>query len=196
MTKRGQRVQDAPGYVLYASPWRETSLIVQCFSRDHGLMALAAKGAKRPYSVLRPVLVAFQPLWLSWSGAAEVRTLVRAEAGPVRLLAGRAMMSAWYLNELILRLLGREDPHPGVYDAYEMALDQLADPRARSHAPALRRFEWLLLAQAGYGFDQPDPDFDDPALEPILRQQLRERIDQLLEAPLRTRQVLLDLQRY
>jgi DNA repair protein RecO (recombination protein O) len=196
MTKRGLRIQDAQGYVLHASPWRETSLIVQCFTRDHGCVAMAAKGAKRPYSALRPVLVAFQPLLLSWSGSGEVHTLVRAVSGPVRLLNGRAMMSAWYLNELILRLLAREDPHPGVYDAYETALDALADAQARSHAAALRRFEWLLLEQAGYGVDAPMPDFTDPLTEPGLRQALRERLDLLLDTPLRTRQVLMDLQRY
>jgi len=196
MTRRGLRIQDAQGYVLHASPWRETSLIVQCFTRDHGCVALVAKGAKRPYSALRPVLVAFQPLLLSWSGAAEVHTLVRAESGPVRLMDGRAMMSAWYLNELVLRLLAREDPHPGVYDAYEAALDALSGAQPRPHAATLRRFEWLLLEQAGYGLDEPPPDFDDAAAEPALRQALRERLDQLLDTPLRTRQVLRDLQRY
>ena len=196
MTRRGLRIQDAQGYVLHASPWRETSLIVQCFTRDHGCVALVAKGAKRPYSALRPVLVAFQPLLLSWSGAAEVHTLVRAESGPVRLMDGRAMMSAWYLNELVLRLLAREDPHPGVYDAYEAALDALSGAQPRPHAATLRRFEWLLLEQAGYGLDGPPPDFDDAAAEPALRQALRERLDQLLDTPLRTRQVLRDLQRY
>ncbi|WP_323016743.1 DNA repair protein RecO [Castellaniella sp.] len=194
MTRRGLRIQDAQGYVLHASPWRETSLIVQCFTRDHGCVAVVAKGAKRPYSALRPVLTAFQPLWLSWSGAAEIHTLVRAETGPVRLLNGRAMMSAWYLNELILRLLAREDPHPGVYDAYETALNALTG--GRSHAAILRRFEWLLLEQAGYGLDTPAPDFEDAAAEPALRQALRERLDELLDTPLRTRQVLMDLQRY
>ncbi|MFT0534183.1 DNA repair protein RecO [Castellaniella hirudinis] len=197
MSKRGVRVLDAPAYVLHASPWRETSLLAQCFSRDHGLVVLVAKGAKRPYSVLRPVLVAFQPLSLSWSvGTGDIHTLTRAESGPVRLLAGRAMLSAWYLNELILRLLGREDPHPGVYDAYDAALDALALGAGQPLAPALRRFEWLLLEQAGYGVDGPPPDFDDVAQEPALRQALRERLDQLLETPLRTRQVLMDLQRY
>lgn len=196
MSRRGQRILDARGYVLHASPWRETSLIVQAFTRDHGCVALVAKGAKRPYSALRPVLVGFQPLWLSWTGAAEVRTLTRAESGPVRLLDGRAMMSGWYMNELILRLLAREDPHPGVFDAYEAALDVLAETRDRPHAAVLRRFEWLLLEQAGYGLDAPMPDFEQTGAEPSLRQALRERLDELLDAPLRTRQVLMDLRRY
>ncbi|MFV0283176.1 MAG: DNA repair protein RecO [Castellaniella sp.] len=196
MSKRSQRIQDARGYVLHASPWRETSLIVQAFTRDHGCVALVAKGAKRPYSILRPALVGFQPLWLSWTGSAEVRTLTRAESGPVRLLDGRAMMSGWYMNELILRLLAREDPHPGVFDAYEAALDVLAGVRGGPHAAVLRRFEWLLLEQAGYGLDAPMPDFDRMGAGSVLRQALRERLDQLLDAPLRTRQVLMDLQRY
>lgn len=196
MSKRRQRVQDVRGYVLHASAWRETSLIVQSFTRDHGCVALVAKGAKRPYSVLRPVLATFQPLSLSWSGAAEVRTLVRAEACGVRLLDGRAMMSAWYMNELILRLLAREDPHPGVFDAYEAALDELAEGRRRSPAGALRRFEWLLLQETGYGQAGEMPDFDDDRHEPDLRRRLRERLDALLESPLRTRKVLMDLQRH
>ena len=196
MSKRAQRVQDARAYVLHTSPWRETSLIVQAFARDQGRVALVAKGAKRPYSILRPVLVAFQPLWLTWSGEADVHTLIRAEAGPVRLLRGRALMSAWYMSELLLRLLAREDPHPGVFDAYEDALDVLADPFGGTQAAVLRRFEWLLLEQAGYGVEAAMPDFDDPAVEPGARQALRERLDQLLDAPLRTRQVLMDLQRY
>ena len=196
MSRRGQRILDARGYVLHASPWRETSLIVQAFIRDHGCVALVAKGAKRPYSALRPVLVGFQPLWLSWTGSTEVRTLTRAESGPVRLLDGRAMMSGWYMNELILRLLAREDPHPGVFDAYEAALDVLAGSRERPHAAVLRRFEWLLLEQVGYGLDAPMPDFEQASAGPSLRQALRERLDEVLDAPLRTRQVLMELQRY
>ncbi|HUH41137.1 MAG TPA: DNA repair protein RecO, partial [Castellaniella sp.] len=140
MSKRGQRIQDLRGYVLYASAWRETSLIIQGFTREHGCVPMVAKGAKRPYSALRPVLTTFQPLLLSWSGAGEVRTLVRAETCGIRLLDGRAMMAAWYMNELVLRLLAREDPHPGVFDAYDEALDELSSQQRRSPAAALRRF--------------------------------------------------------
>jgi DNA repair protein RecO (recombination protein O) len=194
MSKRGTRVQDNPAYMLHATPWRETSLIVQAFSRDHGCVAMVAKGAKRPYSVLRPVLSAFQPLALSWSGAGEVKTLTRAEVAGIRPLGGTALMSAWYMNELLLRLLPREDAHPVLYDAYDTALTQLAG-RTRA-AGALRRFEWTLLRETGYGVDEPVPDFDDPVIEPGLRHELRQRLaENLAGRPLATRRVLMDLQR-
>ncbi|MBF6615658.1 DNA repair protein RecO [Pollutimonas thiosulfatoxidans] len=194
MSRRTQRVQDAAGYLLHSAPWRETSLIIQVFTRHHGNVALVAKGAKRPYSVLRPVLSAFQPLSLSWSGANEVRTLTRAECAGIRPLGGRALMSAWYMNELLLRLLAREDPHPVLYDAYDAALQQLAFQQ--SAASALRRFEWILLNETGYGLGDDMPDFDDPQGEPALRQSLRERLNALLGRPLQTRKVLMELQRY
>lgn len=194
MSKRAQRVQDAAGYLLHSAAWRETSLIIQVFTLHHGMVALVAKGAKRPYSVLRPVLSAFQPLGLSWSGAGEVKTLTRAECVGIRRLDGRALMSAWYMNELLLRLLPREDPHPVLYDAYDAALRQLA--LQQSAASALRRFEWILLNETGYGTEEDVPDFDDPALEPALRQSLRTRLNELLGRPLQTRKVLMELQRY
>lgn len=193
-SRRSQRIQDAAGYMLHATDWKETSLIVQVFTRDHGNVALVAKGAKRPYSVLRPVLATFQPLALSWSGNSEVKTLVRADCAGVRPLGGKALMSAWYMNELLLRLLPREDPHLLLYDAYDAALEQLAG--GSRAAGALRRFEWTLLTEAGYGLDEATPDFDDPAAEPALRASLRQRLDELLTRPLQTRKVLMALQRY
>lgn len=193
-SRRSHRIQDAAGYMLHATDWRETSLIVQAFTREHGNVALVAKGAKRPYSVLRPVLAAFQPLALSWSGSGEVKTLVRADCAGVRPLGGKALMSAWYMNELLLRLVPREDPHPLLYDAYDAALEQLAG--GSRAAGALRRFEWTLLDEAGYGLDEAPPDFDDPALEPALRVSLRQRLDELLTRPLQTRRVLMALQRF
>lgn len=194
MSKRAQRVQDAAGYLLHSAPWRETSLIVQVFSRNYGNVALVAKGAKRPYSVLRPVLSAFQPLGLSWTGAGEIKTLTSAECAGIRPLAGRAFMSAWYMNELLLRLVPREDPHTVLYDAYDMALQQLA--YQQSAASALRRFEWILLNETGYGLGDDAPDFSDPVIEPDLRRSLRERLNELLNRPLLTRKVLMELQKY
>lgn len=191
----GPRVHDSAAFLLHSSPWRETSLLLEILSREHGRVALVAKGARRPTSALRPVLASFQPLSLSWSGAGEVKTLVRAEwAAALRVYTGPAMMSAWYMNELLLRLLAREDPHPLLYDAYDQALTDLASG-ARA-AGALRRFEWMLLRETGYGLDAAPPDFDDPTIEPELRRMLHEQLDQQLEGrPLATRAVLRALQR-
>jgi DNA repair protein RecO (recombination protein O) len=195
MNKRTQRVHEVPGYVLHTTAWRETSLILQTFTRDHGWVAMVAKGAKRPHSVLRSSLSVFQPLLLSWTGGGEIRTLTRAECAGIHVLTGPAMMSCWYMNELLFRLLPREDPHPGLFDAYVMALQGLAAGQAA--AGALRRFEWILLKETGYGLDTAEPDFLDPEQEPSLRMQLRERLtEHLAGRPLATRQVLLALQRY
>ncbi|KAA0888574.1 DNA repair protein RecO [Pusillimonas sp. ANT_WB101] len=194
MSRRVLRVHDTPGYLLHAAPWRETSLIVQTFTHQYGIVALVAKGAKRPHSALRPVLSAFQPLSLSWSGASEVKTLTRAECAGIHPLGGRAFMSAWYMNELLLRLLAREDAHPTLYEAYDAALQRLS--QNRSPASALRRFEWVLLSETGYGSSETPPDFDDPAYEPELRRALRDRINVLLQRPLQTRKVLMELQKY
>jgi|SRR5690625_785334 len=199
MTKRAGRIYDAPGYLLHATSWRETSLVIQAFSRDYGVMTLVARGAKRPHSQLRPVLSAFQPLLLSWTGVREVKTLTRAEANGLTPLRGRAFMSAWYMNELILRLLAREDPHPAIFDAYRQALHDLSmasNTNIKGALPltaALRRFEWTLLQEAGYGLDMPIPDFADAQAVRRVRGPLRDRLDQLLERPLLTRRVLLDL---
>lgn len=194
MSNRAQRIHHVRAYMLHASAWRETSLIVQIFTREHGNVAMVAKGAKRPYSALRPVLAAFQPLMVSWTGAGEVKTLTRADLAGIRQLTGRSLMSAWYMNELLLRLLPREDPHPLLYDAYDAALHALE--QGESAAGALRRFEWTLLEETGYGMGGDIPQFDLPAEEKRLRAILRSRLDELLGRPLRTRQVMQELQRY
>lgn len=195
MSRRVLRILETPGYVLHATAWRETSLIVQAFSRDHGWVSMVAKGAKRPHSVLRPALSVFQPLLLSWTGSGEIKTLTRAECAGVHALPGAALMSCWYMNELLFRLLPREDPHPGLFDAYVIALQRLA--AGQSAVGALRRFEWILLNETGYGLDVEEPDFDDLQGEPALRTSLRERLSEHLAGrPLTTRQVLVALQRF
>ena len=194
MNKRTQRVHEVPGYVLHSTAWRETSLILQTFTRDHGWVTMVAKGAKRPHSALRSVLSVFQPLLLSWTGAGEVKTLTRAECAGIHALTGPAMMSCWYLNELLFRLLPREDAHPGLFDVYVTTLQRLA---AGDAAGALRRFEWILLRETGYGLDVEEPDFNDPQKEPELRTLLREQLtEHLAGKPLATRQVFLALQKY
>jgi DNA repair protein RecO (recombination protein O) len=145
-----QRVEQQRAWVLHTLPWRETSLIVEIFSRDHGRVALVAKGARRPHSVLRGVLMAFQPLLIDWSGGGEVKTLIRAEwQGGQPLLIGRALICGYYLNELLVRLTAREDAHPLLFDAYAAAVAALG--RGDSIAPVLRRFELALLQELGYG---------------------------------------------
>jgi len=146
-----QRIDDAPAFVLHTHAYRETSLIVDMFSRDHGRVAVLAKGARRPTSQWRGLLMAFRPLVLAWSGAGEVRNLVRAEApGGMPLLSGRALLCGYYLNELLLRLTAREDPHPEIFEAYALALKALAFA-TEAEAPVLRRFELTLLQSLGYG---------------------------------------------
>ena len=145
-----QRIDQQPGFVLHSYPYRETSLIVEVFSRDHGRIGLVAKGARRPMSQLRGVLMAFQPLLIDWSGGGEMKTLVRAEwQGGQPLLGGQALLCAYYLNELLMRLLPREDPHPTLYRAYGDALRALA--AGEGQEVILRRFELALLQELGYG---------------------------------------------
>ena len=143
------RVDGQPAYVLHSYPFRETSLIVEVFSRDHGRVALLARGARRPRSVLRGLLLAFQPLELGWAGKGEVPTLMKAEwQGGQPLLADKALFCAYYLNELLMHLLPREDAHERLFLAYAETLRHLADG---FHEANLRCFERALLQELGYG---------------------------------------------
>jgi len=144
-----QRVDGEPSFVLHSYPFRETSLLVEIFSRRFGRVALLAKGARRPRSALRGALLAFQPLLIGWAGKGEVRTLMKAEwRGGQPLLGGQALFCGFYLNELLLRLLPREDAHDALFDAYAEALEALA--RGAAPAPVLRSFEKRLLKELGY----------------------------------------------
>lgn len=150
MAAERKRVDAEAGFVLHVFPYRETSSIIEVFSRDHGRVALVARGARRPRSQFRGVLMEFQPLELSWFGQGEMPTLAKAEwMGGQPLLVGRALLFGYYLNELLLRLLAREDAHPGLFDAYRAILGALAAGAA--HAALLRRFEQTLLREIGYG---------------------------------------------
>jgi DNA repair protein RecO (recombination protein O) len=154
------------GYVLHSYPYRETSLILQVWTEKHGRMGLVAKGARRPKSATRAVLVAFQPLVLDWFGRGELRTLKTAEpAVPAAPLGGHSLLSAFYLNELLLKLTTRDDPHEALFEAYDAAITEL---RALTRAPAgqppsrgrqedvervLRRFELKLLQELGFALE-------------------------------------------
>ena len=141
---------DESAYVLHSYPFKETSLIVEAFTRNFGRIGLVARGARRPKSSLRGLLMQFQPLSLSWGGKSELRTLHRAESRAGHLqLGGRSLMCGFYLNELLLKLLPREDAHQGLFLAYEAALETLRGDTPPSWA--LRRFEKSLLRELGYG---------------------------------------------
>ncbi len=143
------RLDDERAFVLHTYPFQDTSIIVEAFTRQYGRIGLIAKGAKRPKSPLRAALLAFQPLAVSWSGRSELRTLTRAEwTGSPHVLNGVSMMCGYYLNELLLKLVQRDDPHEGLFDAYAQALAGLASGEP-THA-VLRRFEIALLREIGY----------------------------------------------
>ena len=147
-----KRVAHEPAYVLHHYDWSESSVIVEAFTRAHGRVALVAKGAKRPSSNFRPVLLPLQPLSLSWGGDAEIRTLKSAEWGGGQVMpTGEALLSGYYANELLLRLLAREDAHPRLFDAYAALVQVLASEHAEPLvAAALRAFELLLLRETGH----------------------------------------------
>jgi DNA repair protein RecO (recombination protein O) len=144
------RVDGQPAYVLHTHPFRETSLIVEAFSRDHGRIALVARGARRPRSAMRGLLMAFQPLELGWFGQGEMRTLAKVEwVGGQPLLQAQALLLGYYMNELLLKLLPREDAHPALFQAYAEAVHALA--AGEPSQTSLRRFEKTLLKELGYG---------------------------------------------
>lgn len=145
-----QRIIDEPAYVLHRYDWSESSLILEVFSRHHGRMALVAKGVKRPSSSFRPILLPLQPLHLSFGGEAEIKTLKAAQwQGGHVMPTGDALLSGYYLNELLLALLAREDPHPALFDIYANVVSLLASEIGEALESALRAFELLLLREIG-----------------------------------------------
>ncbi|MGH8765879.1 MAG: DNA repair protein RecO [Burkholderiales bacterium] len=148
-----RRAELEPAFVLHAYPYKETSLIVEVFTRRYGRVGLLARGARRPRSAMRGVLLSFHPLHMTWSTSAELGTLIAAEwGGGQRSLEGIGLMCGFYLNELLMRLLPRDDAHEALFDAYAMALARLAaaGAQATAHSATLRGFERRMLAELGY----------------------------------------------
>lgn len=138
------------GYVLHQRPYRNTSMLLEAFTADAGRVGLVARGARRGGSRIRPLLEPFRPLLLSWSGRGELHTLTNVESEGWRAPpAGRALLAGFYCSELILRLLGRDDPNPEAYAAYDRAVTALATGSEADEA-ALRHFELALLEALGY----------------------------------------------
>ena len=164
MTKHGcarlatnKRIVDEPSYVLHRYDWSESSLILEVLTRHHGRIALVAKGAKKPSSNFRPILLPLQALHIAFGGDAEIRTLRSAEwMGGHVMPTGEALMAGYYLNELLMRLLARDDPHPALFDAYALTVHIIAQEFRKEAAGervlevALRAFELMLLREIGF----------------------------------------------
>jgi DNA repair protein RecO (recombination protein O) len=148
----GRRVWLAPAYLLHQYAYRDTSRILEVFTREHGRLTLFARGANGSKSSLRGVLRPFQRLLVSWTGRSEACGLTGAEIdGTLTNLAKEWLMSGFYLNELLLKLTERCDPHPEIFDAYARCIEALAGGEAQE--ASLRRFEKRLLDNLGYGLE-------------------------------------------
>ena len=143
-----KKISNEPASKLHRYDWSETSLILEVLTRHHGRIALVAKGVKRPSSQFRPILLPFQPLLISFGGDTEVRTLKGAEwTGGYTMPRGEALLTGYYLNELLMKLLARDDPHEQLFDAYAtMTLLLREVPMPES---ALRAFELIVLREIG-----------------------------------------------
>lgn len=148
------RVDLQPAYILHSRPYRDSSAIIEALTAEHGRMSLVARGARRKNRGGSNIalLQAFTPLLVSFTGRGELKTLTANEsAGAPKTLRGERLFSGLYINELLVRLLHRHDPHPMLFAAYDSALDELSS--APQVELVLRRFEFTLLQELGYSFD-------------------------------------------
>ena len=147
MTQRA-RVSLEPAWILHHYPYRDSSLLLEVFSHEYGRIGLIARGARSAKGRWQNQLQMLRPLLLSWNMRGELGTLTGVDSrGVMDVFPGRQVLCACYLNELLMRLLTRHDPHPELFGAYEDALLQLAS----AEEPALRLFEKRLLQVLGYG---------------------------------------------
>jgi len=148
-----RRVQEQAAFILHHRPFRDSSQILDVISHDHGKLAVVAKGSRAARSRLKGILRPFMPLSVSWVMKSDLGTLTGAEilGAPLRL-SGDALLSGYYVNELVLHFLHRHDPQPAVFDAYGRTIRELASSDV-DIAPCLRRFEVELLRQIGYALN-------------------------------------------
>jgi DNA repair protein RecO (recombination protein O) len=189
VTNAARRVQLEPAFLLHHYPWRESSRILELFTRGHGRVPVFARAARRGGSTLPAALQAFGEVLVSWSGRGEAGQLTGAErVQAAAVLAGDRLMSGFYANELLLKLLPRHDPHPHLYDAYRLLAARLGDP-AEEPARALRLFEKRLLEELGWGLDLAHDAGSGEPIDPARAYRYRpdhgaERIDGVAEGAL------------
>ena len=169
------RVQQQHAFILHQRDFSETSLLLEAYSRRHGRVGLIVKGARRPNSKQRGVLKPFQQLLIGWSGRGELMVLTGAEVdGANAELIGNSLYCGFYLNELMLRLLHRHDPHELLFDCYRTALEGLCQTGGQEEI--LRIFEKRLLRELGYGLllerehGERDPIESDAMYDYVLEQ--------------------------
>jgi DNA repair protein RecO (recombination protein O) len=147
------RVELQLAYILHRRPYRNTSAILEAFTQHHGRVGLVARGIQRPQNPLLAVLQPFSRVLLSWTGRGELMTLIHAESANLDTsFMARPTASMFYLNELMMRLLQRDDPHEEMFVLYESTLQSLFGCElGRDDEIVLRIFEKRLLAELGYG---------------------------------------------
>jgi DNA repair protein RecO (recombination protein O) len=144
------RISLQPAFVLHHRPYRETSLIVDLLTQEHGRIAVVARGVRTERSKNRAVLQCFVPLLVSWQGKSELMTMVSAEASGLPLqLRGDCLLGGFYLNELLMRVLQKQDSHPQIFHIYQQTLEMMQGKELQQHY--LRIFEKRLLEELGYG---------------------------------------------
>jgi DNA repair protein RecO (recombination protein O) len=152
------RVEHQPSYILHTRPYRDTSLLVDVLTQDHGKLCIVAKGVRggrKAANQQRYLLQAFRPVLLSWQGKSSLKTLVDIEGAQDSLppsLQGKKLYSAMYVNELLAYLLPQDDPTDTIFPYYQHVLSQLSHPDT-SLEPCLRHFEYHLLDELGYGIN-------------------------------------------
>ena len=150
MNQQSHRVSLHPAFILHGRDFRDTSRLLDVFTLDYGRISLVAKGARSARSKLQGVLEPFSPLLISWSGKGDVQTLTGAESLKNSIhLSGKQVMSGYYINELLQRLMTVHDPHPELFEIYQSTLENFSTEN--DDELTLRRFEKKLLNEIGYG---------------------------------------------
>lgn len=157
------RIALQPSFILHHRPYRETSVIIDLLTQDHGRVALVARGVRKANSKLRALLQPFVPLLVTWQGKTELMSLTMVEASaPPMQLRGDCLLGAFYLNELLMRLLHKQDPHPELYTLYQQTLLMMQGEKLQQQT--LRLFEKKLLEEIGYGLQL---EYSVPDKQPI-----------------------------
>ena len=145
------RVESEPGFILHTIPYRETSLLVDIFTLNHGRLRCVAKGFRKPNKKgIAKTLFPYTEHHFQWQGRGELKTLTQADPiqAPV-FLKQESLFVGLYINELLYKLLHQNDPHQSLYEFYRQLMTQLSTSEIQQ--PVLRRFEMLLLEELGYG---------------------------------------------